>query len=64
MKARLTVCLHYVTRERTRKGEVAEWGDATDATACNAVYVGSIPTFASTPYPKKSVLPIFTRTDR
>jgi hypothetical protein len=30
-----------------RKGEVAEWGDAT---VCNAVHVGSNPTFASIPH--------------
>src|SRR5688572_79599 len=31
------------------RGEVAEWGDAT---VCKAVHVGSIPTFASTPFPE------------
>jgi hypothetical protein len=52
MTGGLTVCGHYFTRSsKSNKGEVAEWGDASDATACNAVNVGSIPTFASIPFP-------------
>jgi hypothetical protein len=51
MTGGLTVCGHYFTRSsKSNKGEVAEWGDASDATACNAVNVGSIPTFASIPF--------------
>jgi hypothetical protein len=36
----------YIFQTRFTRGEVAEWGDAT---VCNAVYVGSNPTFASIP---------------